>query len=375
VSPLAPVVGNVPVASSVAGQTAVAVGSLVLVVVGGKLFATGTEWVSDRLDVGRNVAGAVFAALATGLPETIVPVLAVLQGSGASVGVGAILGGPVSLTTLAVAVLGASASLYAVRGVREPEIVVDERQVRLDLRVFTAGFSLAAAVTVLRSDLVALVAGGLLVALYLGYLYRVSRADAGDEPAEPEALEFGKWVDAWGRAVPGADADRDRARNPPDSLVALQLVVAVGMLLVGSHLLVGAIEWASATVLPVPSVIVALLVVPVASNLPENVDGVVWIARNEDCLAVEQVTGTLAYQGTVVVAVGVLFTPWELTPSWGTVDFLVALSVGLALLGGATFYLQLGTERVLRPRALAGQGLAYLAFLGVTGYYLVAGYL
>lgn len=355
----------------------VALVSLLLVIGGGELFTTSSEWVGERFGLDRSTTGAVFAALATTLPETLILVLAILQGKGASVGVGTILGGPVTLTTLAVFLLGATAVLYSTRGSRDPSITVDGRQTKRDLRVFLAGFSIAFATVFLRGDLVTITVSALLVTLYLWYLYRVSRRSGSGGGTEPEPLEFGTLLARYGGSIPGVRGDRSHGEEPASLLVGVQTVAAIGMLLVGSHLLVRAIEWASETVVPVPTVIVALLVAPIVSNLPENVDGVIWMGRNKDSLAVEQLTGTLAFQGTVSVAIGVLFTPWEISPAWGTVDFLIATSVAVALVSGSIFYVRVSqrADGVLRPRLFLGIGLFYVAFLATVSYYVVAGYL
>lgn len=274
-----------------------AIGAILLVVGGGTMFTTGTEWVSVRLGLSQSSTGSLFAALATTLPETLIPVLAILQGRGESVGRGVILGGPITLTTLGVFLLGASATVYAVRGTREPPLTVDHDQVKYDLRVFLVGFSVAILVTFLRSDIVPIAGSLLLLALYLRYLYHTSEKADDTGPIDPEALEMGNYVDRVARVFPCADADRDYGSNPPNELISIQVAVAVGMLLVGSQLLIRTIEWASETVIPIPAVLVALLVAPVVSNLPEYIDGVIWVSQRKDSLAVEQLTGTLAFQG------------------------------------------------------------------------------
>lgn len=67
-------------------------GSLVLFVAGGELFTTGVEWIGNRVGISESVTGSVLAALATTLPEALIPVVAILAGSGATVGVGSIVG-------------------------------------------------------------------------------------------------------------------------------------------------------------------------------------------------------------------------------------------------------------------------------------------
>lgn len=360
------------VGSQATAQGLVALVSVAAIVGGGELFTTGTEWLSERFGLSESTTGSLFAALATTLPETLIPVLAIVQGSGASVGVGAIVGGPVSLTTFALLVLGLSALVAVVRGKRGRTVAVDSDQAKLDLRVFLLGFGPGIAVGFLSGVLVEVVGVALLV-LYAWYLRRVIRRDDDGGELDPEPLELGR-VRAWIDRIRGEEAG-DHRTDPSRALVVAQLLVAVGLLLGGSHLFVEAVTWLATAVFEVPALVVALVLAPLVSNVPENVDGVIWVTSGEDVLAVEQVTGTLAFQGTVVVAIGVLFTPWDLSVAWGTADFLVAVAGGLAIVTGGVFYRHAADgEGAVRIRLLVGLGLAYAAFVTLIGYYVVVDY-
>src|SRR3954467_2939767 len=73
-------------------------------------FVNAVEWLGVRLQVGPVAVGTILAAVGTALPESVVTLVAVLFGSekaGADIGVGAALGGPLVVGTLAYAVTGA----------------------------------------------------------------------------------------------------------------------------------------------------------------------------------------------------------------------------------------------------------------------------
>lgn len=367
--------GVTAVAGPAAGRALAVAAALALLVVGGELFTTGVEWVGDRLDAGEAATGSVLAALATAAPETLIPVLAIVGGSGATVGVGAILGGPVTLTTLALLVVAATVWAGAATGGRDAAVVIDREETRRDLLVFLAGFGLAFAAAlgggVLSSPWVAAV----LVALYVAYLYRLLAATDSGGSVEVEPLELGAVLDAYAGWLPGGAVGRDRAQDPPRALVYGQTLAALAMLVVGSELFIQQVEWASATVLPLPTIVVALLAAPVVSNLPEAVDGVIWVHEGRDALAVEQITGALSFQGTVGVGIGVAFTPWTLAPTWGSTDFVVAASVVMALAAGVALYARVRLVDAPPSAALFGAlGTGYLAFVAVVVYYVVAGY-
>ena len=102
----------------------------------------------------------------------------------------------------------------------------------------------------------------------------------------------------------------------------------------------------------------ALLVAPVATELPEVFNAAVIWARggNKDTLAVGNITGALVFQSVFPVAIGLLLTPWRLTS-----DSLVAALVALAAAG-----ILLGTVLVrgrLSARLLLLQGVLYAAYV------------
>src|SRR5579885_31128 len=74
-------------------------------------FVNAVEWLGVRLRVGRLAVGTLLAAFGTALPESVVTFVAVVTGSGAAqkdIGVGAAMGGPLALATVAYGVTGAT---------------------------------------------------------------------------------------------------------------------------------------------------------------------------------------------------------------------------------------------------------------------------
>src|SRR6476661_6621860 len=91
--------------------------AFVVILVGAELFTNGIEWFGRKLNLAEGAVGSVLAAVGTALPETMIPIIAILFATGESanaVGVGAILGAPFMLATLAMFVTGI-AVLYAAR--------------------------------------------------------------------------------------------------------------------------------------------------------------------------------------------------------------------------------------------------------------------
>jgi cation:H+ antiporter len=100
--------------------------------------------------------------------------------------------------------------------------------------------------------------------------------------------------------------------------------------------------------------VLSLLIVPIATELPEKINSILWIRRRRDTLAFGNITGAMVFQGTLLPALGIMLTPWEPRSE-------VLLGVGLTLL--ASSYLLIMLRRgYLRPWHLMLNGLCYLAY-------------
>src|SRR3989449_7327381 len=89
--------------------------ALVLILVAAEVFTNGVEWIGENLGLSEGAVGSVLAAVGTALPETLLPLVAILIGhaSGKEIGIGAILGAPFMLSTLAMFVLGTAVLILA----------------------------------------------------------------------------------------------------------------------------------------------------------------------------------------------------------------------------------------------------------------------
>ena len=91
--------------------------SIVGLVITAALFTNATEMLGDRMNLGQEEVGSMLAAVGTALPETTIPMFAILGaaivggdlGSSCEIGVGEILGAPSLLAALAAFVVGAAA--------------------------------------------------------------------------------------------------------------------------------------------------------------------------------------------------------------------------------------------------------------------------
>ena len=88
--------------------------SFAILLAGALLFTNAIEWFGSMVKLGQGAVGSLLAAVATALPESLIPVVAIIGGEEGSddVAVGAIVGAPLLLATIAMALVGLAAVLY-----------------------------------------------------------------------------------------------------------------------------------------------------------------------------------------------------------------------------------------------------------------------
>ncbi len=138
-------------------------------------------------------------------------------------------------------------------------------------------------------------------------------------------------------------------------LIGLQAVLGLAGLALGAHLFVLAAE-TIAVALSISPLILALLVAPLATELPEMSNSFLWLYRKKDRLAVGNVTGAIVFQGTIPVSIGLLGTDWTLAPT--------ALITMVLAVAAATFLLaQAAWGALWRPWLLSGSAILYIGYV------------
>lgn len=322
------------------------VASIVITLGACALFTNGIEWFGKRRKISEGAIGSIFAAIGTTLPETSIPLVAIFFGTGqerTEVGLGAILGAPFMLSTLVLPILACLLLLYARLGKRNDAFSLDYREVRVDLGFFLAAYAVALGCGFVVSRPVHVLAAVLLISGYVYYM-RLKFAGAPGGESEMEPLIFAP-----------------KREVPPYTLIGLQAVVGLAGLAGGAHLFVTAAR-SIAEILEVSPLILALLIAPLATELPEMSNSFLWLYRKKDTLAVGNVTGAMVFQGTFPVSIGLVGTDWSLAPSAMT-------TMGLALfaVGAATLQLLWGGH--WRPWLLAGGAVLYLGYTASLYFY------
>jgi cation:H+ antiporter len=325
--------------------------SLVVIFVGAEFFTNALEHLGQRLKISEGVTGSIFAAIATALPETMVPIVAMLGATAAQevredVAVGAILGAPLMLSTIALFLMG----LFAARKRGWSDALRPERTgLTRDLSWFLMVFGLATVAMFIPSTAALLRASIVLalVVMYFLYLMLTIRASArlvqdGHVTEADHPLYFVHYPQKIGVSL-------------PDNMVfiVVQLAAGFGLIVVGARGFVHGVDMLS-TQIGISALILSLLIIPVATELPEKVNSILWIRRRRDTLAFGNITGAMVFQGSLLPALGIVLTPWEARPE-------TILGAGLTL-AAATYLLILKRRSVLRPYHLTVNGLCYVAY-------------
>ena len=320
--------------------------ALVAILLGSAFFTNAIEILGGRLGLRQGAVGSLLAAVGTALPESMIAVVAILEPvltgeaaeEGALIGIGAILGAPFMLATLAMFVVGVSALVFRGRREQGTGLRVDAATIGRDVGFFLVFFAVAASVGLVELPLYIKVAVALVLAF--GYGIYVRRTLSSGEHLEevPEKLLL----------LP-------RSEHPPLLAVVFQTLASLGVIIAGAHFFVDAVEHAAAG-LGLPAGLIALILAPLATELPEKFNSIFWMRDGKDTLALGNVTGAMIFQSTVPVAFGVLFTPWNLA----TLDLF---AVVLALASGGLVYLTLRLSGKLRAGGLMLGGLFYAAFV------------
>ncbi|WP_338090906.1 sodium:calcium antiporter [Planosporangium thailandense] len=359
-------------------------------------FINAVEWLGQRLKVGPLAVGTILAAFGTALPESVVTFVAVVFGTGSTqkdIGVGAAMGGPLALATVAYGVTGwmllarrrraratgsttkapvpagdrpASGGVdpgdsdtrdVNARAVNTGDVNAGDvnagdvntgdvntgdidagdlpklaRDQRWFLAIFVVKVALGLVAFAIKPWL-----GLLFFAAYAVYFWREIRG--GGEHGEGEELE-------------PLLLQRRRA-TPATWAIAVQTLATLAVIFGASQLFVHQLD-AIGPMLGLPAAVTALLLSPIATELPEIMNAIIWVRQGKTRLALANISGAMMIQATVPSGLGLLFTPWHFTPA-----LVISGIVTMAAIG---YLLTLLRVRRFTAKALSFAAVFYLVF-------------
>ncbi len=324
---------------------------LIVIVAASEIFTNAIEVLGSRLNFSEGVTGSVFAAIGTALPETMVPLVAIFSGNSGQaarhiseeVGVGAILGAPFMLSTLAMFLAGLASMLY--KGRRQTKVITPEPGgFRRDMEFFLFSFTLA--------FLVAFTPYGyrgvrvfVAIILVLTYFYYIMETVKASEALVKDGHATGETKGLY----------LSRIFKEHLFFVVLQLLFAVAMIIAGAKGFVSGVTGLSQA-LHLPIIAVSLLIVPIATELPEKINSILWIRGGKDTLAVENITGAMVFQGSLLPAIGIFLTPW-------TINLTVLSSAAITIIAAVWLYWFACKAGSFSFKHLLFNGFLYLTFV------------
>jgi cation:H+ antiporter len=318
--------------------------SLAVILVAAELFTNAVEWLGLHLKLNEGAVGSILAAVGTAMPETLIPLIAILFSTGAThdeIGIGAILGAPFMLSTAAFCVTGVAVLGYARSKRRPTEMRLNAQILRRDLGYFVVVYVLDIAASFLPNHPLKIGFAALLLMFYGFYVYQ-TLTGAGKTGEKPERLYLERLV-------------RYPTEEASFILSLLQFFFALGVMILGARLFVANVQTVADT-LSVPALVLALILSPLATELPEKFNSVIWVRQRKDTLAMGNISGAMVFQSCIPVSVGLIFTSWELNQP-------AIVSALIALLSTAIVYVSITRRGHLRATVLARAGILYVAFL------------
>lgn len=323
--------------------------ALFVILIAAELFTNALEHLGEKLKISEGVTGSLFAAIGTALPETMVPLLALFAGTSnvetnEEIGVGAILGAPLMLSTLSTSLMA-----LAVLGRRKLSgwIRPEHTGLQRDLHFFLIAFVIAAAAMYVPRDY-SMVRAGLSFGLVLTYFIYILMT-----------LRASKHLVSSGHGTEAEEKMFFSRIGLPENLftILFQLIIGLVLLVGGAKTFIAGVDGLS-HILGVSALLISLLIIPIATELPEKVNSILWIRRGKDTLAFGNITGAMVFQGTLLPAIGIMLTPWQ--PRIEVLSGVVITIIGAA-------WLRINWRpQGLPVWVLLGNGMLYIAYLTIT---------
>ena len=158
----------------------------------------------------------------------------------------------------------------------------------------------------------------------------------------------------------------DPAARAPDPgeprlrVIALQVHRAIGLIIVGAVFFIDAVNDV-AHALGVSEVLLALVIAPIATELPEKFNSIIWVRQNKDTLALGNITGAMVFQSAIPTVVGLVFA----ADTWviGEGSYTAFASAAIALIATAVIFIPAWRRGGLDAKHLLVGGVFYLGYL------------
>lgn len=260
------------------------------------LFTNAIEPAGSKMKLGNNAIGGILAVIGTTLPETVIPIVAIISSfvfnkpAGFDIAQGAILGSPFMLSTFGLFLIGLCLLIS-----RRKELDMDKNSIlrfyKYFLFIYIMGISSA---FIDNYTFKILICFCLIISYFLFIKRTIVKSKEDFEQKEDYDLFFCKLF---------------KIKDMNMFLILLQIFISLIGLFIFSHFFVREISVLS-KILNFNPVILSLIITPFATELPECINGIIWTKSKKDDLAYTNIMGAAIFQAVIPMSIGILFTPW-----------------------------------------------------------------
>lgn len=264
------------------------------------LFTNSIENLGKKFNLDKSATGSILAAVGTALPETILPLIAFFSikgnaADGVEIGTGAILGSSFLLSAFALFISALAFIFFQKQKLKSPLNINFENFSR-DYKFFIFAYFIAITSTFINEKNIKIIIGAFLICYWIFYAIKtISKSNENEIEENCPKLYF-------------AFSNKNLEKNL--FIILLQTIFSLFLLFIFSKLFVDEIQTFS-MLTKISPLVVSLVLSPLATELPEITNSIIWIKNKKDSLAISNITGAMVYQASICTSIGIIFTDWK----------------------------------------------------------------
>lgn len=325
----------------------IAILSLFAIVLACILFTNAIEVFGEKLNLGKNATGSILAVLGTGLPEVIVPIVAILSSLfiskdllvGQQIAIGAIFGSPFMLSSLALFILGVLFLYLILKSKRTNEFSANYKDIVRDFKYFIFAYIIAFGATYIHNYIFKVLIAIFLICLYFIFALRTIKKSQSENKQEENIELYFQYI----------------LKTENSYTLYLQILLSLLMLIFCTHFFVEEIKYFS-NLFSVSPMIISLIIAPFATELPEVTNSIIWLKQGKDELALSNIVGAVVFQVMILTAIGIILTPWKFNLS-------IIINYSLTIFCALIFVISALKNKKITLNSLLVCGIFYLAYI------------
>lgn len=137
--------------------------------------------------------------------------------------------------------------------------------------------------------------------------------------------------------------------------VIVQVIIALVLIVAGAKQFVGSVGNLAGQY-GIPAFVLALIIAPIATELPEKFNSIIWVGQGKDTMALGNITGAMVFQGSLITAFGLAFTPWQLNTGGLVSGIITIIAAGF-------LYAIISYRKKISAPMLIAAGFLYIVFI------------